>query len=442
MSVPVRTGPPRRRARNFDFTGYAPRTLATYRRYSDQYEEHAKACGFNARYPTPEQMREFVLTSQTGDSWVRNKQFTALGAFFRMNGAPNVMEHPLVLETIEELRSKSNDPRDLRAGHFRRRAQWYAYEAYSEAVLKAYGQIERRWIAFADAKGFDPHHPRNDQIITYLDLRAENRAYRTVANEANGLRAFFRRKGLPDPIDEEQVLAHLDELRRECKPPKPRAPVYADALIPGLGHLDQDAPVDARDALIVLVAALGGIAGAHAQALDRSRITEVDDGVLFCTDIPRRREIFIGKPAAEELDIRPWLRRWLKHVGTDPGPLFPHITPRGKICDYPITVQTMKQAIKRVARHCGPTIAKFIGLQLKKGFLVKVTRKFGAAAAIQAVGYASERSLERHAPFLGSTYRRRTIADKHRKRRWSAPPMGRLPLASTGRSETGETTDA
>lgn len=436
MTALIRPGRKRRRARDGDLAAYSPRTIESYNCYIKPYERYAADSGFDARYPTPEQMRTYFLDiNESENGGRRHKSFSALGAFFRMHNAPNVMEHPIVLETMEDLRTQSTDPRDLRIGHLRRRAQSYAYDALSEKVRKQYERVEKRWIAFADEKGFDPRHPHNDHVIAYLDKKAVDRAYKTVASEANGLRAFFRRNELPDLMDEEPILARLDKLRRDCKPPKPRPPVAATALIPGLAKLDPSTPLDARDGLAGLLAALAGVYGAQAQRLDRSRIKEVDEGVLFFTDIPRRREIFIGKPTIAELDIRPWLRSWLKHVGTDPGPLFPHISQRGKVCDYPIEVTTLRKAIHRVARLCGEGITKVVGMQLKKSFIVKVTRKHGPAVAIQSVGYASESSLERHTAFLGSSYRRRQIANNRRRRRFSAPPMGRTPIAPRARTQ-------
>jgi site-specific recombinase XerD len=416
----------RQRAPNRVAALYSRHTLRDYRKIGNRWQHYAAENGIDARYPSIEALCGY-FTAQHASRTLRRVRRESAGLFWFFNqmGVPNLIDHPLVQRSVDGLSELPEaDPLGLKLDsgpevldRVRRRAQWFSDKSYDEHTCKTYATAATRWVSYANAHGFDPMLPSVASLEKYIsEMLAADHAFGTVNNAVNGIAHYFLKAGVPDVTRDVAIRTVLKGIRNTAKR-RPASPIYFADVQAMLRMLDPKAPTDVRDGLLLICMCLGGLAARHLRALDVHRREVREDGIVFHTEIPNMRTIFIGESRQPEMSVKTWFNWLLGFVGDEPGPLFPIMTSRGQFTKTPLRYQRINMIVRSLAKRAGIEVGRVCATSVRKGFIVRVAQKAGPNAAATAAGYDSPRSIRHLAPYTGESLRAIQLRNKLLKRR-------------------------
>jgi integrase len=411
------------RAPNRNWEALHPRTRRSYELYHKRYLQFAAANGFEPTIPSVENVLDFLRHwhARLGMAGV-GKCLSALAHYFISRGLPVVVDHPDIRTFAEDLSGRTSDP--VR-GERHRRAQWYAENAYTDGTIKRYIKIGYTYIEYADERRFDPARPSIGQLETYVaDLasrtRTDGKKYSCnwIRERCNAVSYYFRQCGTPDLFLTDRLKRVLQGISRE-RPPGFYRPIFIEQTADVIRQFDLSRPLDARDALLVALIANTGWRYEYLRRINRARIRFVQRGVVFNLDGGGKiRELFVGASTIADVNVVTLLRHWLGFIGTEPGPLFPGILPRGGYGSA-LSAVSMGRVVKLSLRILPkPESGRHASLSFRNAFVQRSVQRNGAVLTAHAMGAKRVDSLRRFVPSAG-----RDVALAN-KRKWN----GRRPI--------------
>jgi hypothetical protein len=413
------------RAADGEIELYSPSTRVEYMRDAERWKKYAAARGISPTLPSVADLVEYFDSIRAAKG-PRSSRRASLGVawYFRSSGVPVLVDHPLMQQAMDGVACGSEeDPLHQIIGGTgsprRRRSQRFADEAYHPRTHEAYRKAAMTWAAWCRANGRDPLNPVASDLTEFVAGEwAPRYAAQTIRNNLNGLSHYFRKAGVSDVSRQKKVRLVVEGICRD-RPPQPSAPIFLAELRAMLSVLDKRSAFDVRDGLLLLCMGLGGLASRHLLAMDVSRFHEVDDGIIFYTNVPRMTEIFIGECGDPVLSIKLWFARWKAIVGDEPGPLFPCANNRGAFTHMPLLAQGVNQIVKAIARRAGVAPGKINATSVQKGFVIKVAQVAGPVAAAKAAGYAGARCVDSGYARSANSTRERRLRNLRRRRKWN-----------------------
>ncbi|HET9342844.1 MAG TPA: hypothetical protein VFO25_08025 [Candidatus Eremiobacteraceae bacterium] len=398
--------------------------MKTYRWRAKSWERAAVADGLDPRRPPIDYLVAYLRRFSIPNDARRASH--AIAWYFREEGVPVLVDDPAVAEAIDLLDIAPQDDPLARpvAGLSvrRRRAKRMASAAYSPSTRKGYTLAARLWVEWAKKSGVDPLEPGLPNFKRYVaDVVASGLAAQTVANRLHGLSHYFRKGGACDLAVHPQVKAIVDGLCRERPRAQMRSIRLKDVRLM-LERMNRRSAFGARNGLLLVCLALGGLALRHVRAMDVSRCRAEEDGIVFTIGMRHMREVKIWECGDPDLSVKTWFRRWSAVIGVEPGPLFPSHTPSG-FANQPMSSHAIAVTLRRLAKNAGIPHHGVCVAAIRKGFVVDATRKLGPVAVAAAAGYAGAQSIiDGYGRALQST---RELRLRHLRQRGRSAPAGR-----------------
>jgi len=408
-----------RRAPNRAIARYSPNTVREYEGQATRWRRYAKACDFDPRLPGVDDLIGYFVAVRAahGSNRVRRSSW-GLSWYFQSEHMPNLIDDPRVAAEIWRETPLEDDPMGAvtaASAALTLSARRYADSAYSERTHHGYTQAARAWVAWANAAGADPLLPGIDAFLEYVAELAQSYAAATIRNRLNAIAHYFDGRA-PDLTKDRRVVAVVEGVRR-IRPPRQYPALYVGDVRKMVRSIDTPSPTGARNVLLVILMALGGLAIRHVRALDVARRKELEDGVMFFTDLPRMREIFIGESGDPDLSVRTWLARWLAILGDRPGSLFPGLVD-GSFGLMPMDHTGVRSIVTRMAKRAGVWKPGISPTSLRIGFVRNATVTVGAAQTAAVAGYASPDSVVDGYAAQSEWARERRLRNLRRKPKW------------------------
>ncbi len=219
----------------------------------------------------------------------------------------------------------------------------YAAMHYAPRTETIYGACEAAYDAFCARRGV-AGVPGSPSVVREFLVGIDGRGS-TVAINARAIARAHARAGLPSPTGDRKVVQAVKAAKARSGPPQIPPAVGVGEIRAALATLDPELPIDAREGALILILFLSGLGCRDLRTADRSR-TKIDGhGVTLHV---RRGSHHVGAGTSPETCPAWWTARWLAHVGTDPGPLFVSLNPRGGWSRRPMGNTAVHQALRRV----------------------------------------------------------------------------------------------
>jgi len=267
---------------------------------------------------------------------------------------------------------------------------------YAPTTLAAYAWAWRHFASWCAGRGLDPLPATAATVCVYLTERAEQGVcFGTLSLASAAIGYRHRHAGLVDPTD------------TECSPPGPPRPAPQPRHRPDpagrplsvaeirtiVTRIDRTSPQGARDAALILLGFASALRRCELAALTLADLRARPAGLLLTirgskTD-PNHRGQVVGVAYGRHSATDPVaaLAGWLRHRGTDPGPVFASMR-LGCPPLTPISGDAIALMLRARAGAAGLPTARITGHSLRAGH--------ATSAALAGVGIDRIAAQTRH----------------------------------------------
>lgn len=218
-------------------------------------------------------------------------------------------------------------------------------DAKAPGTWQQYRSAWNVYGAWCEEEGREPMPASPDQLRAYVKhLAVGGRVASTIEAHVAAIATVHRLNG--HAVDRTLIVEHLKANRRRGRPPRRARPLRIADVQDMLVRLDQSAPRDMRDAVLLLIGSAGALRSAELVGLDFTRpgleasggsgfVSIERDGLLVTLLRSKASQVTpqeIPLPFSEVPPLRGWFDRWTEGASIQPGePIFRPIASTGSI---------------------------------------------------------------------------------------------------------------
>lgn len=247
--------------------------------------------------------------------------------------------------------------------------------AHSESTRAMYDWAWTQWDRWCQARGATTLPAEPALICAYLTERAADGLSVGSIDLACGAIAYqHRRRGLDDPILTEGVRQVRRGLRRiiGTAPRRQARPLTTDDIRQIVEHIDRATAPGARDAALILLGYASALRRSELAALTLDDVEHQPGGVKLTIRRSKADQYAEGQIVAvahgQHAATDPIAAQdaWLRHRGTEPGPLFTSLR-GGTVTTTPISGEAISIMLRKRARAAGLAAERITAHSLRAG---------------------------------------------------------------------------
>lgn len=261
----------------------------------------------------------------------------------------------------------------------------YLRAATSDNTRLAYRSDIREYEKWG---GMLPANP--EQIVRYLEVKAVELSFRTLARRLVSLRNWHKCQGFVDPTAHPMIAKTLLGIARVHGKPKDKAPPLTPDHLCQIAHYlkTEKTLAAARDNALLQIGFLGALRRSELVAIQIEHIKWEKEGIEILLPVSKTDQTHQGQYCAipngnQKLCAVNALKRWLDKAALDTGPLFRRILRNGDLGDKALTPLSVNHILKQRAQEVGIQDAiSFRSHSLRRGFATSAAK---AGVSLQSI---------------------------------------------------------
>jgi integrase len=262
--------------------------------------------------------------------------------------------------------------------------------AVPENTRRAYADDWKRWGAWCATVGVDPYGATESMVYAFVRFLAdEGLAATTIQRRLNGIRFQYGMADLEFPVMNMRGRKAIQGvLRRARRRPRQKVPLLPEDIEAGFRQMGDDNR-DSRDRALVAFGFAGALRRSEIVAVDVEHFEWVEGGIRLLipqskTDVEGFGEhVAIPYGTKDELCPVRLVNEWLGRLGSDQGPVFRRMSPKGdNVLEPRAAPATVVRVVRRVAELAGHDPLVYGGHSLRAGLATAAAREGKSLKAI------------------------------------------------------------